>query len=201
MKKMTFTLLELLIVIAIITILASMFLPALSKAREMGKRTLCASNLKQVGLSLSSYLEDSGGWGPPDPASDFWHRQLANNGNLIRNNSIVCPSWPPYKFTVQTANYERYTYGINRDLAPDIVGKLIRRTYPTRDGIFADSIWGGGSGIAMWQWKYFNMGSLPSSVHIRHSANAEMFFLDGHVENCGQTKLLSLGFSGLSMIK
>ena len=199
-----FTMVELLIVIAIITILASMFLPALSKAREMGKRTLCTSNLKQVGLSLLSYLEDSGGWGPPDPLNEFWTRQLSDSGHLIRNNNVVCPSWFPYKFTKVTSNYERYTYGINRSLAPDVINtKLISRTKPTLDPVFSDTIWYPASGgIEAWQWKYFKTASVSSGgVHLRHALKTEIFFLDGHVEGCGIPKLQSLGFIGWSTIK
>ena len=52
-----FTLIELLIVIAIIAILAGMLLPALSKAREMGRSARCISNMKQISLYNFNYLD------------------------------------------------------------------------------------------------------------------------------------------------
>ncbi len=64
--RLAFTLVELLTVIAVIAILSSMLLPSLARARESARRTVCISNLRQIGLSVSMYVEDNDeGYPPP----------------------------------------------------------------------------------------------------------------------------------------
>jgi prepilin-type N-terminal cleavage/methylation domain-containing protein len=58
-KTKAFTLIELLVVVAIIALLISILLPSLSRAREMSKRAVCASNLRGIGQAMYIYANDN----------------------------------------------------------------------------------------------------------------------------------------------
>jgi prepilin-type processing-associated H-X9-DG protein len=84
-------LIELLVVIAIIALLAALLLPALSRARENGRRTACLQNLRQFALALTLYAGDNQDvLPPPQQTSAHWPEQLRRNYTALR--LLICPS-------------------------------------------------------------------------------------------------------------
>ena len=65
-RNQGFTLIELLVVIAIIAILAAILFPVFARARENARKATCLSNMKQLGLGLSMYVQDFDGAYPYD---------------------------------------------------------------------------------------------------------------------------------------
>lgn len=64
-NKSAFTLVELLVVIAIIAMLLAIMTPVINKAREAAKKTICLSNMRQMGIAVLCYHENFEGRFPP----------------------------------------------------------------------------------------------------------------------------------------
>ncbi len=70
--RSAFTLIEMLVVISIIALLAAILFPVFAKVREGGRKTVCLSNLKQLGLAFQQYTSDYGGRFPGSGAYQLW---------------------------------------------------------------------------------------------------------------------------------
>src|SRR5258708_6566548 len=57
-----FTLIEVLVVMAVLTLMAALILPALSRSKLSARRIKCASNLRQIGIAAQMYRDDNGGY-------------------------------------------------------------------------------------------------------------------------------------------
>ena len=183
-KLKKFTLIEVLVAIAIIGILASMLLPVLGKARRTAKTVLCKNNLKNIGTANFIYAENWNNY--PVPYRD-------NNGNWWYKNSEFKEYYPYYRqdqnnFQVNAACHE-----------------AVARTAVTTNGIRGDVVYGhngigGGSGNSLgFRGISYNMISSPSNfLHYseqnnqdagvypgnfdsRHEDKSNVLYLDGHV--------------------
>lgn len=97
MKRDAFTLVELLVVIGILALLLSLLMPALAGAREAGRATMCASNLRQLAVAVVLYAGDHDGRCPPGAARfdlnlHRWHGTRNNDAEAF--DPTRGPLWP-----------------------------------------------------------------------------------------------------------
>lgn len=131
-RRSAFTLVELLVVLAIIVLLLSLMLPSLSGARDSARRVICMSNLRQSELALDLYRADNRmrifNWS--GSASQFWLNLLHpyyQNRKVLQCPSTAGPGVNPWSVGVVTP-WQQWSYignsgnfGLNGWLYPNTV--------------------------------------------------------------------------------
>src|SRR2546425_6520354 len=92
-----FTLIELLVVVAVIALLAGILFPVFAQARAKARQTVCASNLRQIGMAVAMYRDDWGYYVPAILGSYTWmevdHGKQGLIDPYLRSEGVrQCPS-------------------------------------------------------------------------------------------------------------
>lgn len=209
--RRAFTLVELLVVVAVIAILAGLLLPALSRAKQAAKTVKCAGNLRQLLLAAQMYWDDNSGncfrWrgAVTNGGQVFWfgwiqdgregqrpfdRGQGALHAYIGEGGVEVCPglNYADASFKLK-ATGASYGYGYNLSLSapaglPAVNVNCIRNV--DRLAIFCDS-----AQVNTFQApatpdhpmleEFYYFNTTEGTVHFRHQRTAAVAFGDGHV--------------------
>jgi prepilin-type N-terminal cleavage/methylation domain-containing protein len=142
-----FTLVELLVVIATISLLLALSVPSLRKSLRQARNTVCQSNLREIYVSLDMYRTDNGGWIPTlpedrkDDDNSAWWLQLVEPNPGIRG-VMVCPDDPWASILRNQIATQKFgaqgpgSYGLNDFIAssPNSFLANLERYTPKRPG-------------------------------------------------------------------
>jgi prepilin-type N-terminal cleavage/methylation domain-containing protein len=157
-RRGAFTLIEVLVVVAIIALLISILLPSLSQARAMARSAMCKTNLHQVGVALSEYTASykeafpRGG----DPGDTYWTmlvaKMLSDKTRYTNMNQMRVEKYDAFHCPDRTQK-------LPRPFVDYVVNAL------PADGVDSSNKWN--------QIKYSKMGDYPSAGKVVYLIDAE----------------------------
>lgn len=207
-----FTLVELLIVIAIISILSAMLLPALNQAREKARGIQCLSNQRQCIASMNVYASDHNGimlYVDQKTANEavFWSDYCIDNKVLPRE-AMTCPSLGYSKYSKQstyslyanvsdptleqyftTISYSPFTGSYSLGGNKHYFLNLNRVLRPSQGMFTFDGAWQTNNyWIQSIQGSARISGDTTPKVHFRHHAKVQASYWDGHAARSGRNE-------------
>ncbi len=170
-RQGTFTLVELLVVITIISILAGLLLPALSKARDAARSLKCMNQMKQIGLGFQFYVDEYR-YCPNANATkdDGWKNGLTNNG-YVPENIILGKKADVTYFGCPSDNVLFWPRAINRNVG---YAKCNYFKKPSLTFLLMDV-----DESAFWIFPF----QAPNRVGSWHSGRASILYWDTHVKS------------------
>ena len=202
--RRAFTLIELLVVIAVIAVLMAILMPALSRAREQGKRTVCMNNLKQLAFAWGFYADDNGerivnaitvpgtaGHTADEPCWLYFYNETLEKLRIegVQKGALYpyVNQIKPYKCPTGIRG-EVNTYAIVDSMngaefpgCPSSSWYITKRTQIKRPGDRAVFVDEGKTSTQSWTI-YHDREQWWDSPPVRHGAGTNWGFADGHVE-------------------
>lgn len=196
--KITFTLIELIVVLTTISILVALLIPALNMAVEHSSQIGCAMNLRQIGVAgemrnqdnngvLYDYPNLNAGYAYQNTLAPYLNMSTPLWDNVNYNYTAESEAWNcPSSDRFLIHNYAYNSYGFM------IMKRMSLVNNPSEKMHFADQYSRGGNSYDFhcWNWSSVNSTAYYTwSKAARHFDSNEVLFLDGHVD---QVEVISL---------
>jgi prepilin-type N-terminal cleavage/methylation domain-containing protein len=183
MKHKAFTLIELLVVISIIAVLMSIMFPALSRARSVSKRVVCANNLHQNAVALFAYTgSDKGGRLPQSNGYTLQYvptqmYEVLRASFPDTEKTLVCPEFKLFKkqdFTNKSFLYP----GLNKVYEWEPFPSL----FDDGAGFWIGYYYHGGRDMKDWNWRFIPPDAKRWTSPLRSSDSGRLVLMSDMIE-------------------